>query len=90
MNFKVEDSCPTETVHSDFWWKVKALLEKPYDQTEYIGLWKAVKIKKFTERNMDLRNGGISYPTRVMGKSYLDHYEGEISILNYYYFIAVL
>ncbi|OIS97691.1 PREDICTED: transcriptional regulator ATRX homolog [Nicotiana attenuata] len=71
----VEDTCPTETVHSDFWRKVKALLEKPYDQKEYIGLWKAVKSKKFTERNMDLRNGGISYPTRIMGKSYLDHYE---------------
>ncbi|KAK4373801.1 hypothetical protein RND71_004478 [Anisodus tanguticus] len=70
----VDDSCPLQTVHSDFWWNVKALLERPYDQKEYIGLWKLVKSRKHTLKSMDLRNGKFC-STRRLGKSYLDHYK---------------
>lgn len=70
----VEDSFPRKTERSDFWWNVKALLERPYDQKEYIGLWKSVKSRKPTLKDMDLRNGKF-YSTRRLGKSYLDHYK---------------
>lgn len=70
----VGDSCPRKTVRSDFWWNVKALLERPYDQKEYTGLWKAVKTRKPTVKDMDLRNGKF-YLSRRLGKSYLDHYK---------------
>ncbi|XP_055814487.1 uncharacterized protein LOC129884158 isoform X2 [Solanum dulcamara] len=70
----VEDSFPRKTVRSDFWYNVKALLERPYDQKEYIGLWKAVKSRKPTLKDMDLRNGKF-YSSRRLGKSYLDHYK---------------
>lgn len=81
MNNKVEDSFPRKSERSDFWWNVKALLERPYDQKEYIALWKAVKSRKPTLKDMDLRNGKF-YSTRRLGKSYLDHYKGELNILN--------
>lgn len=70
----VEDSSPRKTVLSDFWWNVKALLERPYDQKEYIELWKAVKSRKPTLNGMDLRNGKFR-STRQLGKSYLDHHK---------------
>lgn len=70
----VEDSFPRKSERSDFWWNVKALLERPYDQKEYIALWKAVKSRKPTLKDMDLRNGKF-YSTRRLGKSYLDHYK---------------
>ncbi|XP_059287456.1 uncharacterized protein LOC132040800 [Lycium ferocissimum] len=66
----VEDICPLQTVVSDFEWNVKALLERPYDQKEYIGLWKLVKSRTPSH----LRNGKV-YTTRRLGKSYLDHYK---------------
>lgn len=83
MNIKVEDSSPRKTVLSDFWWNVKALLERPYDQKEYIELWKAVKSRKPTLNGMDLRNGKFR-STRQLGKSYLDHHKGELYIFNYF------
>ncbi|XP_059287485.1 stress response protein NST1-like [Lycium ferocissimum] len=70
----VEDSCPLQTVTSDFWWNVKALLEKPYDQKEYIELWKLVKCRKPVLKSSDLRNGKFC-STRRLGKSYLDHHK---------------
>lgn len=70
----VEDSCSRKTVHSAFWGNVQALLERPYDKKEYAGLWKAVKSRKPTLKDMDLRNGKF-YSSRRLGKSYLDHYK---------------
>lgn len=71
------DICPRETVRSDFWWQVKALLEMPYDQREYTGLLEAVKSRKPILKDKDLRNGKF-YLSRRLGKSYLDHYKGQI------------
>ncbi|KAF3657733.1 putative chromodomain-helicase-DNA-binding protein 1-like isoform X1 [Capsicum annuum] len=70
----VVDICPRETVRSDFWWQVKALLEMPYDQREYTGLLEAVKSRKPILKDKDLRNGKF-YLSRRLGKSYLDHYK---------------
>lgn len=70
----VEDICPRKTEDSEFWRNVTALLKMPYDQKEYIGLCKAVKSRKPTLKNMDLRNGKFC-STRQLGKSYLDHYK---------------
>ncbi|CAN4094890.1 unnamed protein product [Withania somnifera] len=70
----VEDSCSRKIVGSGFWANVKALIERPYDPKEYAALWKSVKSRKPTLKDMDLRNGKF-YSSRRLGKSYLDHYK---------------
>nr|XP_009782651.1 PREDICTED: uncharacterized protein LOC104231363 isoform X3 [Nicotiana sylvestris] len=65
-------------VRSKFRQKVMDLLKKPYDQNEYEELWSDVNAKKPVLKHMDLRNGKVKfYGTQKMGKSYLDHHEGE-------------
>ncbi|KAJ8539823.1 hypothetical protein K7X08_014075 [Anisodus acutangulus] len=70
----VEDICPLQTVDCDFVSNVKALLQMPYNQEEYIRLWELVKIRKPILKNMDLRNGKF-YSSGQLGRSYLDHHE---------------
>lgn len=54
------------------------LLKIPFDRKEYENLWREVTYRKPVMGNRVLRNGRIiSYPTGVLGKSYLDWYEGK-------------
>ncbi|KAL8134274.1 uncharacterized protein LOC141712863 [Apium graveolens] len=50
------------------------VLRKPYNKKEYERLRDDVKLRKPTERHVDMRSGNTSFQQTTMGKSYLDHY----------------
>nr|GME04397.1 uncharacterized protein LOC109185026 [Ipomoea batatas] len=65
-----------ESMQSPFRKKIINILKRPYNQSEYVGLLKDVKVRKPILKNLELRDGrDMLYPTSKIGKSYLDHHK---------------
>ncbi|TVU19434.1 hypothetical protein EJB05_35584, partial [Eragrostis curvula] len=54
--------------------KLKAILNRPYDQNEYEELWGKATDRKPVSRHRHLRSASKGYVTETIGLSYLDHY----------------
>ncbi|XP_020262118.1 uncharacterized protein LOC109838067 isoform X2 [Asparagus officinalis] len=56
--------------------ELMAILDKPYDQDEYEELLEEAKERKPLSKQKHLRSMSISYETKEVGQSYLDHFPG--------------
>ncbi|PKA52816.1 hypothetical protein AXF42_Ash001797 [Apostasia shenzhenica] len=68
---------PHNGFKSTFDMKLRAVLNKPFDQYEHDLLWRQATFRKPVLRHKDLRNQCKSFSTTQIGFSYLDHYPGD-------------
>lgn len=59
---------------TDFKTKLATVLSRPYDHAEYEKLLKAATERKPLTKQKHLRSSSISYATKQVGQSYLDHF----------------
>lgn len=62
---------------TDFKTKLTTVLSKPYNQAEYEELLEEATKRKPLSKQKHLRSMSISYATKEVGQSYLDHYPGK-------------
>lgn len=88
-----DDDChyisnPSTESHSSFREQVMMILRKPYSSEEHQMLSQDIEARRPIERNMDLRFGREqSYALNKDGKSYLDHFNGNLAILQHLFCI---
>ncbi|XP_010537348.1 PREDICTED: uncharacterized protein LOC104812078 [Tarenaya hassleriana] len=68
-----EDEGPVEVSNSLFRKELMDVLRKPYDEMEFVNLYRDVSIQKITIQERDLRNGRVRRETKILS-AYIDQH----------------